>query len=427
VDPRASFVLVGLSHRTAPIAVRERYVVRHSELQAVVTALRGLPDVAECFVLSTCNRTEVLAVGTKGVDLVQRLQAQLFRNLEARHVYSYADVQALIHLFRVASGLDSIVLGESEVLAQIKQGMEASSAAGALGPALRPLLQQALHVGKRVRAETSLGRGTLSVARVGIDVASRVFGSFERVNALVVGAGETGILVARHLRERGVGGLSFATRRPERAQEAALELKADVSGLDRLKELVARADLIVACVEADAPPIEVQHFDRRALARRDRPMVVLDLSVPRAVAAQVASLSPNLIVSDLDDLQRAVHENERGRARAVDGTSEILVAEIHKFLTLRTYSAFTPAIADLRRRFEQVRETTLDAISGARTDPKEVQIAHELTKRLLDVALDQMKAGARSVSSEETLEVEYQRFLQSLSIERAPKRDPEQP
>lgn len=413
MDPK-HVVLVGISHRTAPIAVRERYVVSATDMPGTLASLRALDGVEECFVLSTCNRTEVLLVGVDRRDLAGAVRAHIFRNADADATYAFEGISAVIHAFRVAGGLDSLVLGESEVLAQIKRGIDAATGAGTLGAVLRPLLQQALHVGKRVRAETELGRGSLSVAKIGVDVAARIFGTFEDERALVVGAGETGLLVAQHLRERKIGALTLANRTLERAVEAARALNADACGLEGLAERIARADLVVACVETGSPPIEMRHFDRRAVGRRDKPLLVLDLSVPRAVSPLVANLHPNLLVYDLDDLQHIVHENERGRAGAVEGTTGILVAEIHKYMTSRAYSAFTPAITDLRRRFEEIRESTLDSHSGARSDPREVQLAHELTKRLLDAALEQMKAGARSMSSEQALELEYRRFLENL-------------
>jgi glutamyl-tRNA reductase len=414
VDAKHAVVLVGISHRTAPIAVRERFVVSPTDVGRTLAALLALDGVEECYVLSTCNRTEALLVGANGRDLAAAARAQLFRNAEPAATYAFEGISAVIHAFRVAGGLDSLVLGESEVLAQIKRGIEAATAANTLGPVLRPLLQQALHVGKRVRAETDIGRGSLSVAKIGVDLAARVFGTFEDERALVVGAGETGLLVAAQLRERRIGGLTLANRTLERAVEAAAELGADACGIDALAERIARADLVVACVEAGSPPIDRRHFDRRAVSRRDKPLLVLDLSVPRAVSADIANLHPNLLVYDLDDLQRIVHENERGRASAIEGTTAILVAEIHKYTTSRAYSAFTPVIADLRRRFEEIRESTLDLHAGGRNDPREVQLAHELTKRLLDAALEQMKAGARSMSSEQVLEMEYRRFLENL-------------
>jgi glutamyl-tRNA reductase len=413
MDSNLGLTLVGISHRTAPVAVRERYVVSQADLPACLAALTQIEGVCEAFVLSTCNRTEALVVGAPEADLAPALRAQLFRNLPDEQVYAWRNLQALIHLFRVSAGLDSVVVGESEVLAQMKRGLDSAVAARTLGPTLKPLLQQALHVGKRVRAETEVGQGTLSVARVAVDVAARAFGRFESCHALVLGAGETGLLVARHLKDQAVGRLSFANRTLERARAAAGELQGEAFGLDDLPRVLSTADLIVACVEASATSIDATTFDRKVLRKRDRPVLVIDLSVPRAVDAAVAKLD-NLLLYDLDDLSRVVHENLRGRAEAIEGTAEILVSELHKFLSLRTYASFSPAIAAMRERFDHVRDEVLDSVAGARTDPKDIQLAHDLARKLLDVALVQMKESARTTSSEEALDREYQRFLERL-------------
>jgi glutamyl-tRNA reductase len=413
MDPKTELTLIGLSHRTAALAVRERYVVSPSDLKSCLASLMQVRGVCEAFVVSTCNRTEVAVVGDRGLDLSPTVRAQVFRNLSDEQVYVYRDIQALIHVFRVASGLDSVVIGESEVLAQIKKSFETALEANALGPTLKPLFQQALHVGKRVRTETEVGQGTLSVARVGVDIAARVFGNFERCRALIVGAGETGVLVARHLRDQNVKELAFANRTIERAREVARELGAEAHGLDALSEIASTRDIVVAAIDAGAMAIDERSFDRRALKKRDRPLLVIDLSVPRAVAPEVAKLD-NLLLYDLDDLTRVVHENKKGRVEAIEGTAEILVSELHKYLSLRTYAGFSPVIAAMRTRFDEVREEVLDTVAGARSDPRDVQIAHELTRRLLDVAMAQMKEGARSTRSEEAIDREYQRFLENL-------------
>ncbi|MDZ4774760.1 MAG: glutamyl-tRNA reductase [Planctomycetota bacterium] len=413
MDPRTTLTLVGVSHRTAAVGVRERYVVNQEDLAACLSSLQQIDGVAEAFVLSTCNRTEVLVVGPRGVEVSTRLKAQLFRNLPNDHIYSYEDTAAVIHAFRVASGLDSMIVGESEILAQIKRSIDAAESAKALGSTLRALVQQALRVGKRVRTETEVGQGTLSVARVAIDVAQRAFGSLRDERALVIGAGETGVLTAKHLKERGIGALAFANRTLERARVVAAELGASAHGLDELKDLIRQADLVVACIEGQTSSIDATVFDKRAIARRDKPLLVIDLSMPRAVSVDVAKLGANVLVYDLDDLGRVVSENESGRKRAIETADAIVVAELHKFLSLRTYAAFSPAIAVLRERFEKTREDVLDAVAGARSDPRDVQLAHELARRLLDVALDQMKDSARHTSSEEVLDREYHRFLEN--------------
>ncbi len=413
MDSKVSLALIGLSHRTAPLGTRERYVVSPSDLPEVLRALKQVESIEEVCVISTCNRTEALVIGRKGSDVEALVRAQLFRNLPDEQLYSYADVHALIHLFRVAAGLDSVVIGESEILGQMKRGMEAALANGTLGNVLKPLMQQALHVGKRVRSETEVGQGTLSVARVGVDMAERVFGRFGSVHALIAGAGETGVLVARHLKSRGVADLAFVNRTLEHAAQAAAEFGGRAFPLAELPALTAKCDLLVACIEAETPTIDVACFDARSLRRRDRPLLVIDLSVPRAVASEVAQLG-NLILYDLDVLQEVVQKNLAGRSEATDSTAGILVGELHKFLALRTYASFSPAIAQMRERFERARDEVLDQVAGAKSSSDTVRLAHELTKKQLDIALDSMKQGARHARSEESLSDEYRRFLENL-------------
>ena len=413
MDGSLRLTLVGISHRTAPIAVRERYVVQTADLGECMRVLTQTEGIREAWLVSTCNRTEALVVSDHGFEAAGKVRAQLFRNLGDEEIYTYEDVHALIHLFRVASGLDSLVVGESEILGQMKRCMEHAQAAGTLGAVLKPLLQQALHVGKRVRSETALGTGTLSVARVGIDVAGRIFGRLQNVRALIVGTGETGVLVAKHLQELGVRELSFANRTLERALEIATQLGGSAHPLSDLPRLVKQSDLVVSCVETETPLLNVESFDARMLGRRDRPMLVIDLSVPRSVAGGVSELD-NLLLYDMDDLQKVVEEHLRSRSDAGDASSSILLAELHKFLALRTYASFTPAIASMRERFQSVREEVLDRVTGGKATPENIQLAHELSKKLLDTALDSLKEGARSSRSEESLDREYRRFLENL-------------
>lgn len=413
MDPKVSLALIGLSHRTAPLGTRERYVVSHADLPEVLRALKQVEGIEEVCVISTCNRTEAVVIGRKGLDLPAHVRAQLFRNLPDEQLYSYQDVHALIHLFRVAAGLDSVVIGESEILGQMKRGMETALSSGTLGSVLKPLMQQALHVGKRVRSETDVGQGTLSVARVGVEMAERVFGRFGNLRALIAGTGETGVLVARHLKAKGVGDLVFVNRTLEHAAQAAAEFGGRAFALAELRALTQKCDLLVACIEAETPTIDAASFDPRSLRRRDRPLLAIDLSVPRAIAPAVAQLD-NLILYDLDVLQEVVQKNLAGRSGATDTSASILVGELHKFLALRTYAAFSPAIAAMRERFEKTRDEVLDQVTGARSSPDNVQLAHELTKKLLDIALDSMKQGARQTRSEEALGDEYRRFLENL-------------
>lgn len=406
-------VLIGLNHRSAPVEVRERYAVQPEDLERVLAELRQLGGVEEVVVISTCNRTEVLARAVPAEDPTEALALRLFRNLEPEHLYSYRGVPALIHLYRLVSGLDSLVLGETEILGQVRRAAEAAHAAGTVGALLAPLLQQALGAGKKVRTETSLGEGTLSVARVAVDTARQAFGQLAGRRVVVVGAGETGRLLARHLQAEGADQIDFVNRTLATAQVAVRETRGRAWPLEQLREAVASADLVATCVDNAPGLLAAGHLDRRALARRDRPTLLIDLSVPRAVEASVRDLAGVLLV-DLDDLAPVVAEHLRQRGDARTQADSMLVGEVHKFLALRTYASFSPAIAELHRGFETVREEVLDRVTGGQAQARELELAHELARRLLDTALAQLKEGARATRSEEVLDRMYQRFLENL-------------
>ena len=404
--------VVGLSHRTASLELRERVAVGGAELPGVLAELADSPDVAEACLLSTCNRTEVLCVARGALDPTSRIAGRLFPGA-GDALYVWRGVHAVMHLFRVAGGLDSAVVGESEVLGQLKRAYETARRVGSAGPVLVPLLTQALRVGKRVRRETSIASGSLSVARVGVDLARHAFGELAKCRATILGSGDTGRAVARRLIELGCTRIAFANRTREHAEHAAKELGASAHGLDELPGLLAATDLFVASVECSEPLVLAPSFDRKALAERDRPLLALDLSVPRAVDPEVARLE-GLLLYDLDALRPELERTRESREQAVELCSAILVSEVHKFLALRTYASFSPAIAELRRRFEATRDAVADSVLGSHASPREVELAHELGRRLLDIALDQMKDGARRARSEEALDREYRRFLENL-------------
>lgn len=401
--------LIGISHRTAPVAVRERYAVQPADARPCLVEMGAAEDVSEVLLLSTCNRTEVLVVAAEGRDPAAAVRRRVFRNLADEHVYAFSGVHAVIQLFRVAAGLDSLVLGESEILAQLKAAVAAARDAGTLGTTLSPLTAQALSVGKRVRTETSVGSGSLSVAKVAVELARRAFGDFADNEGLVVGAGETGLVVARHLKAAGMRAVHIASRTVEHAREAARELGGRAYALEDLREALRGPDVVVICVDG-GPVLRAEHLRKR---RRDQPQLIVDLSVPRGVAAGVGERQ-DVLLYDLDDLEPVVQKNLRARVDASEKCAEILVGEVHKFLALRTYAAFSPAITDLRRRFEEVREAVLDGVTRGKASPRELELAHELSKRLLDLALDKMKEGARRARSETALDREYQRFLDRL-------------
>lgn len=401
--------LLGLSHRTAPIEVRERCALGRAAIPARLSALRG-GTVEECWLLSTCNRTEVLAVAKEPEGEARRLRQELFgAAVPESSLYLHRGVEAVFHVFRVAGGLDSQVLGESQILAQLKDASAAAREAGSLGPLLQSLLDHALGAGKRVRSDTRVGEGTLSVAKAAVDLARRVFGGFASVRALILGAGETGLLAARHLRDEGCRSLAFANRTRERAEEAARSLGGEARPIESLATWLADMDLTIVSVDGTEPLVRGAHLDPGRLRRHDRPPVMIDLSVPRAVDPDLKS-HPNLLVHDLDDLESIVARHRHEREAEVELAGRILVEETHKWVTVRTYAAFKPAITGLVDRFEAIRRDVLKAHGVPGADLEE--FSAKLMRRFLDEALGTLKEGARQALPEEQLGRRYRNWLE---------------
>lgn len=413
MDSVRDLYLVGLSHRTAPAGVREQYSVKPEDLAQCLSGLVPAAGVHEAAVISTCNRTEVLVRAGEGQDPIAQVQRALFRNLDPDQVYSFSGLHAIIHLFRVAAGLDSLVLGESEILGQVRRAQDTAREAGTLGALLKPLMSQALAVGKRVRSDTDIGQGSLSVARIAVDVAQRAFGDLGNERALVIGTGETGLLVAKHLAASGMREIDFANRTLQRAEVAASEYHGRAYGLDQLAEGIAGVDIVAIAVDGAPELIHRSMLNLKALRRRDMPLFLLDLCIPRAVAQDVVKMD-EVITYGLDDLTGVVEKNRAERATAVAEADEMIVAEVHEFLSRRAYALFSPTLAGLPPRFQELREQTLDQVTGGQATPREIELAHELTKRLLHMAQSQMKEGVRRVRSEAALDAEYQRFLENL-------------
>lgn len=410
------FLLIGISHRTAEVAVRERCSLTPDDVNAKLAVVMALESVREAWIVSTCNRTEVLVVTSSDTVAGERklkaaLREVLFHGAPYDAVYDYRGLQAVMHVFRVAAGLDSLVLGESQILAQVKAAFGIGKRCGAVGRLLDPMLQQALATAKRVRTETSVGAGTLSVARAGVDVAEQVFGGFEDNDVVILGAGETGRLAAKCFQERHVRDLCIVNRTLSRAEDAARELGCRYGGLEALSGEVARADVLVTALGGAADLVRPEHLPRRRLARRDQPLVIVDLSVPRAVSRDVSRLS-NVLTYDLDDLQAVVDENRQERQRAGEEAAPILLADVHKFLGLRTYATYSPQIVKMRGRFEEIRDRVLDEVTRDASTPQEMKLAHRLSAQLLDAALDLMKETARHSVAPESLDEAYQRFLE---------------
>lgn len=410
-------ILVGLNHKTAPIEVRERLSVSRDRLPSALAELRTGFGLDEVVLLCTCNRTEVYAVagGRPGPSPVSVLASLATAAPTARadvgrageglesHLYSYADLAAARHLFRVACGLDSLVLGESEILGQVKDAYDAARAAGTTGPLCHALFQGALRAGARARSETSISSLAVSVPYVSLGLARKVFADLAGKRALLVGTGDIGRVALRHLAESGLREIVAANRTLERAEAALTELelgerRAGGDGpalqlravtLDALAAELGRADIVLVCSQAPGYVIDAQTAGAALAARRGRPLLLIDLGVPRQVDPELGARE-GVYLFNLDDLEGVVQANLAERQREAAKVERIVTDEVGRLDAWLRRRRAAPVIRSLYERAEAIRQEelrrALQALGSPSDQDREVLAAfsRRLTNRLLD-------------------------------------------
>jgi len=397
-----SLVVVGINHRTAPVEVRERVVFEPTRLPEALRELRSLPAVSESVIVSTCNRTEIYCVTEAGAgELGDWLQSYHQLGASIHHcLYRHEDTEAVNHVFSVASGLDSLVLGEPQILGQLKDAYRAAQEVGTTGPALNRLFQAAFSVAKRVRTQTEIGANAVSVAYAAVRMAKTVFASFDTRTALLVGAGETIALAARHLHADGLRRMIVANRSIERARELAAEFQGFAIGLDEIPSHLREADIVVAST-ASPNAIITHAMARDALrARKRRPMFMVDIAVPRDIEPEVAELE-DVYLFTIDDLQTVVNENMESRRQAAREATRMIASEVDRYaLQLRTREA-APTIRRLREHAEQARRHTLDQarhmLAAGRSAEDVIEfLSSTLTNRLIHAPSQRLRDAAES-------------------------------
>lgn len=400
----SEIITFGMSHHVAEVEVRERFAVPGDARAELRERLASELEIPGGVLISTCNRTELYAAvngNEPDAAFADELRRIVFPGLDAGlRPYFHVGSEAVFHLFRVSAGLDSMVVGETEILGQLKAAFEESRAVTELDRALLDLFRQALVVGKRVRTETTVAEGGVSVAATAVRLARKIVGDLENDHAVIVGAGETGLLTARHLRTQGIGSLCFVNRTVERARQAAAEFDAEALPLTELEAALQKADVVVCALESPEPIID------RALMRRlrSRTRCLVDISVPRAIAADAAD-APGTFVFDIDDLANLVDSVKDERKTQIDLADEIVVAEVHKFFANRTFAGMTPLVENLKQGFGEVLDGTVPHDHAAR------EASERLAKRLLGVALDSLKRSSRVQHSMDQIRASYELFL----------------
>ncbi len=352
-------LLLGTSHKTAPLAVRERVALTDGRAEAFLRELAAHPEIREAVVLSTCNRTELYVVVSDPVEAETTVLGMLARQAGLRPtelidgIYSHRNCDAARHLFRVSSGLESMIVGEAEVQGQVKRAYEAALAARTTGPLTNKLFRAALATGKRVRTDTAIGAGGASVASVAVEAARSALGELASRHVLIIGAGETAELTARALSEQGVSTMFVANRRRERAIALARRFGGETIAFDGLPYELRRADIVVASTASPHAIVGAEELAQVIAGRAGRPLLLLDLAVPRDIDPDCAAL-PGVTLVDIDGLQAQVartHDERRLEARRAEG---IVEEEIQSFAGWLGTLDVLPTVAALRERADQL-------------------------------------------------------------------------
>ncbi len=411
MSQNSRLVLVGINHTTAPIEVRERIAIPAGRLADATRTLVHQPGIREGLILSTCNRVELLILQeeeTVAQSNLLRFFQEYFSVTAASltpHLYEYREREAVRHLFRVASSLDSMVVGEPQILGQVKESYTIAREVGAVSSSLDSLIQRAFTVAKKVRSETQIGSSSVSIASVAVDLARKIFGTLQGKTVLLVGAGKMSELAARHLIQQGASNILVTNRTLERAERMATQFAGQVIPFDALYDQAARADIVITSTGAPQKLFGRSHGQHFLQSRRNRPMFFIDIAVPRDVDPRMNEVE-GCFVYDIDDLQQVAAANLADRSREAAAAETIVTREVDKYEQRVQSRGAVPAIVALQQSAEAIREAELarsakrlGSLTPEQRDAIET-LTRSLTAKLLHPQLTALREAARSKDSE---------------------------
>jgi glutamyl-tRNA reductase len=406
MGPERSLFVAGLSHHTAPIEVRERLALDGDKVREILIDLVGSGVVAEAMIVATCNRVEVYGVAEVPGDArrvaFERLGGQRGVALAAVEplLYTKLDDEAVLHVFRVAASLDSMILGEPQILGQVKDAFALAQSAGTVGPVLHALMSQAFGVAKKVRTETEVGRLAVSVSFAAVELARKIFGSLEGKAVLLVGAGEMSELAARHLIDHGAQPVYVANRTWSRAQELARTFAGIAVRFEDVESTMALVDIILTSTAAPEPIVRADAVRQALHARRERPLFFVDIGVPRNVEAAVDQLA-NAFCYDIDDLRAVVDANLRERQYQAQRAEAVVEREVARFLARRRDLEVVPTIVSLRDKLEAIRQGEVDRalarLPGASEETRRVieAMSQAIVSKVLHAPIVKLRDSSR--------------------------------
>jgi glutamyl-tRNA reductase len=424
------FQLIGVNHKTAPVEIRERLAVPESRLPDACKKLAEHPSIAEGMIVSTCNRVEFLANMKNGAGDLREFLRDYFAvdpGQFEKHLYEFREDEAVRHVFRVASSLDSMVVGEPQILGQVKEAYATARAVGAVRAQLDQLLTRAFAVAKRVRTETAVGSSSVSVASVAVELAEKIFGNLQGKSVYLVGAGKMSELAARHLLAHGAASIFVANRTYDRAIRMAQQFDGQAIEFDRLYETCDRADIVITSTGAPHFIFRREHGEKFLARRRNRPMFFIDIAVPRDVDPELNKLD-GIFVYDIDDLQQAVTSHVADRKKEAEKAEAIVNGEVVKFQARIATLDVVPTIVSLQDHLETIRQAEIDRVRGRLGDLSSDQemaveaLTRGIINKIMHTPISTLKTAARDPESTTVVDLVRRLFnLQDKTLEEKEK------
>ncbi|HYP04605.1 MAG TPA: glutamyl-tRNA reductase [Bryobacteraceae bacterium] len=383
--------ITGLNHRTAPVSVRERLAFTPGELELALAELKSLPGVHEGMILSTCNRVEVAVTAEDETDVRSSIESflseakRLDRAGLQPHLYGYADRDAIRHIFRVAASLDSMVVGEPQILGQLKSAYSLAKDRGTVSGLLDTVVSRAFGVAKRVRTETDIGVSAVSISYAAVELAREIFGSLKQQRVMLIGAGKMSELAARHLLRSGVQQILVTNRTESRAKALAELVRGTIVPYEQYRARLKDVDIVITSSGAPEFLLHKQEMKEIIHARKNRPMFLIDIAVPRNIAPDVNEVD-NVFLYDIDDLQRVVDENLKGRMNQAAEADKIVAEEVERLEAWMRTRQVGPVIASLQEHLEHIRRGEIERVRGklGALTPQQEQAIEMLTRGIVN-------------------------------------------
>ena len=422
-------IVVGLNFRTAPVEVRERFAFAEQELPRAIEMLKQTPSIMECVIVATCNRTELYAVVDRHVlcgHYIRHFMEQWFgmpRQVFTKYLYMYEDEAAIRHLFRVACGLDSMIIGETQILGQVRDAFLLAQRERATGTLFNMLFKQAVTVGKRAHTETSIGESAVSVSYAAVELGKRIFGGFGGKTALIVGAGKMGELTAKHLNASGIKRVLVANRTHERAVEFAERLGGEPLRLDEAAARLADADVVISSTGSREYVLTKAQVEQAMRLRPSRPLFMIDIAVPRDLDPAIADV-PNVFLYDIDDLEGIVESNLEQRRREAARIETMIAEELEAFLNWYKTLGVVPLIRALQEKASRIHEETMQSLMNKLPDltEHERKVIRKLTKSIVNRMMHDPILRIKEMAGDKRAGEAKDLFIKLFALEEAVRR-----